>query len=229
MNKNSNSSISNAEFALEEAKLNLEEAEKNLEQVKLYAPIDGQVLSISKNVGETVSAQSSAAAGGIMIFGTGGSGNNFMTVCDVTRIYLTASITEGDIVSVRRGQIIHVTIDALGGEVFYGVVTNVDSIPTTDANGITTYTVTCLLDETSDIIKDGMNAYITFVQYEKKDVLLIPSRSVFMENEMQHVNVVRADGSYEKRRVVCGLSNGVQTELIDGLVVGETVVVGRVN
>ena len=227
MNKNSNASISNAEFALEEAKLNLEEAESNLEQVKLYAPIDGQILSISRSVGEKVSEQSSAP--GIMIFGTGNSGSNFITLCDVSQIYLTASITEGDIVGIYKGQSIRVTIDAIGSEVFYGIVTNVDNIPTTDSNGITTYSVTCLLNETSDIIKDGMNAYITFIKKEINNVLLIPNKAVFMENELQYVNVVNADGTYEKRKVICGLSNGTQTEVVSGLDAGETVLVGRLN
>jgi len=227
MNKNSNASISNAEFALEEAKLNLAEAEGNLEQVRLYAPIDGQVLSVSRSVGESITAGTNPA--GAVFFGTGGSSGSFMTLSDVTKIYLTASITEGDIVSVEKGQIIHVTIDAIGNDVFFGEVTNVDSIPSTDANGITTYTVTCLLNDTSSVIKDGMNAYITFVQREQKDVLLIPNRAVFMEDELQYVNVVLSDGSHEKRKVVCGLSNGVLTEVVSGLAEGETVLTGRVN
>ena len=225
MNKNSNSSISNAEFALEEARLNLEEAEKNLDQVKLYASIDGQILSISRSIGETVSEQSGPS--GVIFFGTGDSSGSFMTLCDVTEIYLTASITEGDIINVSTGQTIQVTIDAIGGDVFYGFVSNIDNIPSTDANGITTYTVTCRLMDTTDDIKDGMNAYITFVQREFRDVLLIPNRAVFMENEQQYVNVVNKNGSYEKRKVVCGISNGVQTEVTSGLKAGETVLVGR--
>jgi HlyD family secretion protein len=227
MNKNSNSSIANAEFALEEAKLNLEEAENKLDRVKLYAPIDGQILSVSRSVGESVSEQSGPSD--VMFFGTSGSSSNFMTICDITEIYLTVSITEGDIVSVAKDQVIRVTIDAIGEEVFTGVVANVNNIPTTDSNGITTYTVTCLLDNTSDIIRDGMNAYITFVQKEIKNVLLTPNRAVFIEDEMQYVNVVKADGSYEKRKVITGLSNGVQTEVTSGLEKGETVLVGRVN
>ena len=228
MNKNANSSIANAEFALEESKLQLEESENNLEQVKLYAPIDGQILSISKGVGENVSEQQSNPVGA-MIFGTSGSSGSFITLCDVTRIYLTASITEGDIVGVSLGQSIQVSIDAIGEEVFHGEVTNVDSIPTTDSNGITTYTVTCLLDTTSSAIKDGMNAYITFVKKELNNVLLAPNKAVFIEDGLQYVNVVRTDGSYEKRKVICGLSNGVQSEVAEGLQAGEVVLVGKVS
>ncbi|MCL2352444.1 MAG: HlyD family efflux transporter periplasmic adaptor subunit [Firmicutes bacterium] len=227
MNKNSNDSVSSANFTLEEAKIALDKAQANLKQVKLYAPIDGQILSISKNVGEKVTA--SANSPGQMIFGTGESGNNFMTLCDVTKIYLTASITEGDIVGVTKGMPIRVTIDAIGADVFTGTVTNINSIPTTDSNGITTYTVTCMLDDTSDVIKDGMNAYITFVKKEDKNVLLVPNKAVFMEDSLQYVNVVKADGTYEKRKVVLGLSNGVQTEVTSGLQAGENVLVGKVS
>ncbi|MCL2054883.1 MAG: biotin/lipoyl-binding protein [Oscillospiraceae bacterium] len=226
MNKNSNATIATAEFALQEAGLNTLEANNDLENAKLYAPIDGRILSISQGVGETVSSQNNNSQLP-MAFGTSGSGNSFITLCDVSQIYLTANITEGDIIGISEGQTIQVTVDAVSGEVFYGKVVNVDSIPTTDSNGITTYTVTCLLDDTSDVIKDGMNAYITFVKKELNDVLLVPNKAVFIEDGSQYVNVVKEDGSYEKRKVVCGLSNGVLTEVTEGLEAGETVLSGR--
>ncbi|GHV40132.1 hypothetical protein FACS189490_04890 [Clostridia bacterium] len=226
MNKNANSSIAAAEFTLQEAKLNLEKAEKNLNKTRLYATKDGQILSISKSKGEKTAASQNIES---MIFGTGASGSAFLTLCDTREIYLKASITEGDIAGVTVGQTIKVTIDAIGGEDFYGAVSNVDSIPSTDSSGITTYGVTLKLNDTSDVIKDGMNAYITFIKKENKNVLLIPNKAVFIENEMQYVNIVKDDDTYEKRKVVCGLSNGVQTEVLDGVTAGETVLVGKVT
>jgi HlyD family secretion protein len=223
MNKSSNSSVSAAEFALEEAKLELEKAEQNLGKAKIYAPMSGQILAASASKGEKVQASQNTGA---LIFGTG-SNSGFITLCDVTKIYLTASIPEGDIVGMAAGQKIQVVIDALGNETFSGTVTNVSSLPGASSTGITTYNVTCKLDKTSSEIKDGMNAYITFVKKESKDVLLIPANSVFVEDELQYVNALKADGSYEKRKVVCGLSNGEQTEVISGLSEGEVVAVGR--
>jgi multidrug efflux pump subunit AcrA (membrane-fusion protein) len=153
-----------------------------------------------------------------------------MTICDPNEIYIKANITEGDIVSVTEGQKIRVTFDSFGDETFDGKVTSVSSLPTT-SNGITTYAVTCQLDQANPQVKDGMNAQIEFIQLEHPDVLMIPNKAVSIDKGKQYVNVVTEHGGkkvYEKRAVTCGLSNGTYTEVSQGLEEGETVAVGKV-
>lgn len=223
--KDSTQTITDAKYAIEDAKVKLQEAKNNLAKTKLYATKDGQIISVSKGEGEMVTA---TADGPVMNFGTGGSANGFMTLCDTSEIYLTSSVSESDIVGLTMDQEVNITIDSLGETVFKGKVYNISNIPNTDSNGITTYTVTVKLNELSTDIRDGMNALMSFVKKELNDVLLIPVKSVLVENNKQYVNVLQSGGSYEKRAVTTGLSNGTQTQVIDGLKEGETVAVGKV-
>jgi len=224
--KDSTQTITDATYAIEQAKLELQKAENNLAKTKLYAVKDGQIISVSKGEGETAAA---TVGGPAMGFGTGGDTSGFMTLCDTSEIYLTSSVSESDIVGLTVEQVVNVTIDSLGETVFKGKVSNISNIPNTDANGITTYTVTVKLDELNTDIRDGMNALMSFVKKELENVLLIPVKAVFVENNKQYVNVVQPDGSYEKRAVSTGLSNGTQTQVVSGLDEGETVAVGKVS
>jgi len=220
-------SVSNAASAVKDAELLLEEAENKLQKVQIVSPIDGAVLSVTKKEGEKVSAANNNA--GNLVFGTSGSGSSVVTVCDLSEVYLTANITEGDIVGVEPGQVVRVQIDSIGDENFPGKVVSVSSLPSTDASGITTYSVTVQLDDARSSIKDGMTALITFVRLEHENVLMIPNRSVFIEEGKQFVHVEKSNGTYEKREVRCGLTNGTETEVLDGLEEGETVVVGALR
>ncbi|MCL1821054.1 MAG: biotin/lipoyl-binding protein [Oscillospiraceae bacterium] len=226
--KNSTSAISNAQLNIDDAENKLKEALSKLEKTKIYAPKDGKIISVTLSEGEQARASSDSMP--IFNLGTGSSSNSVMTLWDVTEIYLTANITEGDIVGLYEGMPIKVTIDSIGDASFSGYIHNIDSLPTTDmSSGITTYTVTCMLDEQNSDIRDGMNALIVFIKKERDNVLLVPNKAVFIEDNTQYVNVLKDDGSYEKREVVCALSNGSLTEVALGLDEGETVAVGAIK
>ena len=219
--------VSNAASAVKDAELALKNAKNNLEKIRIYAPIDGEVINISKKTGEKVTANNSGS-GGLVMFGTSASGGSFLTICDLSEIYLSASITEGDIIGVKKDQAVKVQIDAIGDEGFSGSVLTVSSLPATDSSGITSYAVTVKLDKTDAAIKDGMAAFLTFVRLEHPDVLIIPNKAVFIEDGRQYVNVSKS-GAYEKREVSCGLTNGSETEVLSGLNAGESVVVGAIK
>jgi HlyD family secretion protein len=221
----SSSSLTNALYAIEEAKLKVESAENDLVKTRITAPIDGTVLSVSAKAGETASQQTNRPG---TVMGTGG-GTGVITLCDPAVVYLTASVTEGDITGLSVGQTIRVTVDALGEENISAEIYSISSIPAADASGIITYEVVGILDEPNPDLRDNMSAFLTFVKKEKFGVLLIPNKAVFVEDGRQYVNVETAEGVYEKRAVTGGLSNGTQTEIADGLSAGETVAVGSVK
>jgi RND family efflux transporter MFP subunit len=223
---NSDLTIRNAQFAIEEAETALEKAQNNLEQIKIYAPIGGEVLNITKSVGEKA-AETEDGPG--MFMGSGNTSNSFITIRDLSEIYMTASVPEGDIVGLSVGQKIRVAVDALGEENISATVYSISSIPNTDSSGIISYEIIGVLDEFNTDIRDQMSVFLTFIKKEINGVLLIPNKAVFMEDSQQYVYVEKEDGSMEKRAVVCGFSNGTQTEVQQGLEAGETVIVGTVN
>ena len=224
--KKGSTAVNNAATAVKDAELALQEAENKLQKVQIISPIDGQIISVTKKEGEKVNASSNT---GFMGLGTAGSGNAVVTVCDPSEIYLTANITEGDIVGIEAGQEVRVQIDSIGDQKFGGKVLSISSLPTTDSAGITSYAVTIRLDEANPVIRDGMAALLTFVRLEHTSVLMIPNKAVFIEEGRQYVNVLQKNGGYEKREVQCGLTNGTETEVLSGLEEGDTVAVGQVK
>jgi RND family efflux transporter MFP subunit len=225
--KTGSNSVDNAASNLKEAELELKTSENQLEKLKIYSPLDGEIINISKKEGENVSAVTGGGDG--MMFGTMGASNSFITICDLSEIYLSADITEGDIIGVEKGQMVKVSIDSIPDSKFTGEVQTVSSLPSTDSSGITTYATTIKLDQADTTIKDGMAALLTFVRLEHPDVIMIPNKAVFIEENRQYVNVMTAEGVYEKRAVTCGLTNGTETEVLTGLEDGEQVAVGAIS
>ena len=216
--------ITNAELNMQEAENKLAEAENNLERVKLYAPESGKVINTAYKVGELVTAKTSTTASG-----TTSSSSDFITLLDQSAIYLSVNVTEGDIPGIETGQTMRVAVDSLGVENLMGTVTAISKIPEIDNAGIVTYEVTGVLDKYEESIMDGMSCFVTFVKKEKTNVLLVPNKAVFVEEGKQYVTVQLADGTTEKRQVVCGLSNGIQSEVIQGLAAGDAVVIGGLS
>jgi HlyD family secretion protein len=175
-------------------------------------------------VGEKVSESENTPN---IFMGAASTQNSLITIRDLSEIYMTANIPEGDIVGLSVGQKIRMEVDALDGQVVPATVCSVSSIPSRDASGIITYEVIGVLDEFNPDIRDQMSVFLTFIKKEITDALLIPNKAVFIEDNRQYVNVRNADGTAEKRAVVCGFSNGAQTEVISGLEQGETVIVGK--
>jgi multidrug efflux pump subunit AcrA (membrane-fusion protein) len=224
--QNNDLSIKNAEYAIEEAETALETAQNNLEKIKIYATISGEVLNVTKNVGEKATE---TVDGPGMFMGSGSTSNSFITIRDLSSIYMSASVPEGDIVGLSVGQKIRVAVDALGEENISATVYSISSIPNTDTSGIISYEIVGVLDEFNPEIRDQMSVFLTFIKKEINGVLLIPNKSVFVEDGQQYVYVQNGGEALEKRAVTCGFSNGSQTEVQQGLQAGETVVVGKVT
>lgn len=191
------------------------------EKVYLKAPIDGEILKIDFKVGEMVTGsktetQSSAGSSASVI------------LMDPSVIYVKSNVTETDISGIETGQQIRLSIDPLSLENVAAEVISVSDLPNIESSGIVTYEVVGKLTETNPDIKDGMTTFLTYLKKEKKDVLLVPNKAIFVEDGKQYVSVETSEGTTEKRAVVGGLTNGVNTEIIEGLKEGETIIIGGV-
>lgn len=101
-----------AKADLESAKINLDIAKRRLADTKVYAPIDGIITLNNVQAGQIISSATSNVGGGTTV----------MTLSDLSRLYIIASIDESDIGQVRQGQDVEITADAFPGRVFAGIV-----------------------------------------------------------------------------------------------------------
>ncbi len=223
--KNTTAAVVNAYYNVEDAKTKLQTAENEISKVRLTAPINAKVLNVSKKVGEVVSAPYTSPE---MKNTLSSDSSSFIQLVDLSEIYLTAFVKEEDVANISVGQKITATIDALGEANLSATVTSVSSAPTLDPAGLITYEVIGKFDEFNENIKDNMGVTLTFVSTERVGAILVPNQAVYIEGSQHYVDIAldETGDNVEKRPVTCGFSNGVLTEILNGLAAGEKVVFG---
>ena len=65
--------------------------------------------------------------------------------------------------------------------------------------------------------------------YTLEDVIFVPIQSVSDDNGIQSVNVLKDDGSTEKREVETGIFNFIFIEIKSGLVEGDVIIVSPIE
>ena len=73
-------------------------------------------------------------------------------------------------------------------------------------------------------LKAGMSADADIVLDERQNVLLVPNRAIGHDSQGNPIVKVILDEQVEERRVVLGITDGLDTEVIEGLTAGEVIV-----
>ena len=205
-------SVEQAKQSLELAQQSLEQARKELGNEILTAPWDGVVASVGAKVGDTF--YSSAGAGTVIVH-----------LIDPTALELPVQVDEIDIPKIKLNQRATVSPDALPGVKLEGSVTAISATPAT-GSGVVLYDVTIDLTvpEGTDL-KIGMSATASIGIEKRSNVLLLPTRAIKQDMQGNPIVMIQAGEQLQPRPVVTGLSNGLWTEIVEGLSEGETVVV----
>ena len=207
--------IESARISLSNAATSLENAQENLEDYSITAPISGTVVSKTAKAGDNIE---------------GGSDSTLCVIYDLSYLEMTMDIDELDISQVEVGQEVQITVDAVEGQTYTGVVTEV-SVAGTTSGGITTYPVTVRIDETDGLLP-GMNVDAEIVISSTEDALAIPSAAVSRGNMV----LITADSpsavdaldeeapeGYVYVEVETGVSDDSYIKILSGLQEGDTV------
>jgi multidrug efflux pump subunit AcrA (membrane-fusion protein) len=73
----------------------------------------------------------------------------------------------------------------------------------------------------------GMSATADIMIDKSENTLLVPERAIGVDEDGNAVVWVSVDGQLEERAVVVGISDGLQTEILEGLAEGEMVSVEK--
>jgi len=198
---------------VENNKIALNLAQRQLGYTKVYAPIDGVVAGRTVQIGQIISSGVTNIGGG----------TTAMILADLSRMYIYASVDEANIGMVKLGQKAEITVDAFPRMQFEG---KVDRIGTKGVNlqNVVTFEVRIeITSENKTLLKPEMTANVTILIAENQDALLVPFASIIREKREMFVNVVKPDGTEERRPVKIGLTDGVDTEIVSGLEENETV------
>lgn len=221
-----------AELAQSEAAVTIKEAamhssQANLGYCKITAPVDGIVISRKVDEGQTVIAAMSTPV-------------LFTVAQDITKMNITADISEADIGQVKTGQEVEFGVDAFPNEVFHGKVAQVRKSPTTTQN-VVTYQTIIAVNNPDQKLFPGMTADVSILVLEHDKVLSVPNAALRysppdnakfttappkqLQRGQQLAYQLQADNHTLAPKIVhVGATDGVGTEVVDGLALGDRVV-----
>lgn len=206
-----------AEVQIESDNAALELAKQRLTETKVVSPIDGIVSVRAVQIGQIVASGINNVGGGTAV----------MTVSDLSRIFVLASVDESDIGTVRVGQVAEVTVDAFPGEAFSGAVQRIASTGTNTANVVTFEVKIEVTSEKKSMLKPEMTANVEIITAEAENIVTVPIRALARKGTENFVSRVTGPGTSEKVAVEIGASDGVNIEVKSGLKEGEEVVLVR--
>jgi HlyD family secretion protein len=221
----SRADIEAASAGMLQARAALDEAKLNLSYARIVSPIDGTVISRNIDVGQTVAASFQAPT-------------LFTIAQDLTKMQVDTNVAEGDVGKIRPGMDAAFGVDAFPTRTFHGVVRQVRDNATTLQN-VVTYDAVIDVDNSDMALRPTMTANVTFVYATKADVVRMPNAALRFKPDAATVAAMTgggaasagshddlatdqrvvwvASGATASPRVVrLGISDGMQTELVEG-------------
>jgi len=210
----SNAAMSKAE--VEKARATLERFEADLRYATIMSPMDGLVLSRDVEVGDAVSS--------ILILGS--QATLIMTLGDVSEVYVLGKVDEADIGKVYLGQEARIVVESFKDKKFEGKVTKISPLGV-EKDNVTIFEVRVSIRNPTGELKVNMSANAEIILEQKKSVLLVPESAVLYDKDRKpslEVPDPKADKGRRKVAAKLGISNGVKTEVVEGLKEGDKVV-----
>ncbi len=208
--------VARAKAQVAQAQAALERAEEDLRNSTIVSPMDGLVLSRNVEVGDGVSS--------IVILGS--QATLVMTLGDVSDVYVLGKVDEADIGKVYLEQLARIVVESFKDKKFEGRVTKISPLGV-EKDNVTTFEVRVSIRNPGGDLKANMSANAEIILEERKNVLLIPESAVIYDrnrNTSVEVPDVKAKKGRHTLAVKLGISNGVKTELTDGLKEGQKVI-----
>ena len=200
--------IAAAQAQVKQAEAGLAQARLNQENAALRSPIAGVVAEVHITAGEFPSAARPA-----------------IVVVNIDRFHIDISVDEIDIGQVKEGQVAVITLESLPGAEVTGRISQI--APTAAINtGVISYLVTVALDPTTPQLRAGLSATANITTAEVENVLVLPNRAIQRDRTSEKTYIEKlVDGALQRVEVRIGMRNEGQTEVIEGLSEGDTIII----
>ena len=212
--------------SLRQARAALDQAEELLSKTQITSPIDGIVIQIEVEAGETVIAGTTNIPGSIM-----------MVIADPSETLTEVRVDEADIAQVEIGQDADVFAAAYPDSALNGTVQTIAAVARqTPGQQSLSFLVKILLDEQDELkILPGMSVRADIYTQTTEETLAVPIQAIRYDEEgdddeggaedQPYVFLVE-DGKAVRRDVKTGISSDSDQEILEGLEEGDTVVSG---
>jgi macrolide-specific efflux system membrane fusion protein len=216
---------------VQQSSISAETAKVNLGYTRIVAPMDGQVVALIVQEGQTVNANQSTPT--------------ILKLAKVDTMTIKAQISEADVTRVKPGQRVYFTIlgepDQRQSATLRSVEPAPDSIATDSSSSASSSSSSSSSSATAIYynglfdapnpdgkLRISMTAQVYIVRAEARDAITIPAAALgARSNDGSYtVRVVDAEGNATPRKVKVGINNNVNAQITEGLAEGDKVVLG---
>ncbi len=195
------------------AEATLEGNVANLGYTKVYAPMDGIVVSQTSLEGQTVNSSQQAPV--------------IVQVANLDVMTVWARVAEADVNKIQSGMSAYFTTLGMPGRRWRGSVRQVQPTPEV-TNDVVLYNVLIDVDNAELQLLPSMTVQVFFVLGEARDVPLVSMSALKRDTQaganIYQAKVVTPDGPSD-RRVEIGLISRTTAQVVSGLEVGDRVIV----
>lgn len=210
---------------IKQAMLTIDTAKLDLGYTKILAPMDGIIVSVPVEVGQTVNANQTTPT--------------IVEIAQLDKMTVKAEISEGDVVKVKAGMPVYFTILGSPEKQYRSVLKTIDPGPKTlsdnsNSSGSSSSTDTAIyyygsfdIDNLDNDLRISMTAQITIVLDDAKDVISLPSSAIKKDGKSFYVNVLDDKGNVQRKDIQVGLNNNIRAEIKSGINEKDSVIISE--
>lgn len=211
--------VTQAQANIVQSQLTLSDAEVALGYTQVNAPIDGTVIAVSVEEGQTVSAAQSAPT--------------LVTLAQTDKMTVKAEIAEADVATVSAGLPVHFTLLGKKTKTYTSTLKSIDPAPKeiTEGNSLTSSTAIYYygdidIDNPTGELRYGMTATVTIEVDKAENALIIPMTAINDTPRGSMVMVLENDRP-TPHPITLGLDDGINAQVLSGLNEGDAVIVSN--
>jgi membrane fusion protein, macrolide-specific efflux system len=217
--------IAALEAQLKKAMIAVDTAKANLDYTRIVAPMDGVIIAIVTEEGQTVVAAQTAPI--------------ILKLANLDTITVKAQISEADVIRVKPGQTVYFTILGDPDTRYYSTLRAIepapDSLSTTSTSSSSSSTSTAVyynglfdVPNPGNKLRVSMTAQVSIVVNEAKRALGIPVSALRAKGpDGRYAVQVLRDNLPEERTIRIGINNNISVQVLDGLEEGDKVIIGN--
>jgi len=209
----------------EQALISVDNAKLELGYTTIVAPIDGTVIYISAQQGQTISNNQETPS--------------IVELAQLTTMTIKAEVSEADVIHIKPGQQVYFSILGDTKQKYTAVLRAIEPGPTLltgddsqlsigDSDAIY-YNALFDVDNPDRLLRIGMTAQVSIILDSAADVLQVPAQVLTKTpNKQNSYQVpVKVDNKVEYRDVEVGINNSVNAQILSGLEEGDEIIIGQ--
>lgn len=209
----------------EKSIISVDNAKLDLGYTTITSPIDGTVIYVSVEEGQTVNNNQGTPS--------------IIELAQLDVMTIKAQVSEADIINVRAGQKVYFTIMGSTTKKYHGALRAIEPGPTLlsgDDSALTIgddeaiyYNALFDVENPDNTLRFGMTAQVSIILARAVDALLVPSQVLVKKrgSKASYQVLVKHDDKAQLRDVEVGLNNKIYAQILSGLSEGEEIVIGQ--